>query len=158
MATATTSKNQTEATTERIRDLNERILDAGKQAGGAYLDAYERTLESIADYQENVAKQTDVEWISTVVDAQARFTRELTKLYVSTGRELLKKSPRRRAQRAVQPRSMVTGAPVKARPSGPSRNDTTPATSAGSISRLTACGWRITSSRTRSSGSPCARA
>ena len=90
MATATT-KNQTEATTERIRDLNERILDAGKQAGGAYLDAYEQTLESIADYQENVAKQTDVEWISTVVDAQARFTRELTKLYVNTGRELLKK-------------------------------------------------------------------
>ena len=91
MATATTTKNQTEATTERIRDLNERILDAGKQAGGAYLDAYETTLESIADYQENVAKQTDVEWISTVVDAQARFTRELTKLYVHTGRELLKK-------------------------------------------------------------------
>ena len=90
MATATT-KNQTEATTERIRDLNERILDAGKQAGGAYLDAYEQTLESIADYQEKVAKPTDVEWVSTVVDAQARFTRELTKLYVNTGRELLKK-------------------------------------------------------------------
>jgi hypothetical protein len=80
MAT-TATKNQTEATTERIRDLNEQILDAGKQAGGAYLDAYEKT----------VAKQTDVEWISTVVDAQARFTRELTKLYVNTGRELLKK-------------------------------------------------------------------
>ena len=90
MAT-TATKNQTEATTERIRDLNEQILDAGKQAGGAYLDAYEKTLQSIADYQENVAKQTDVEWISTVVDAQARFTRELTKLYVDTGRELLKK-------------------------------------------------------------------
>ena len=89
MATATT-KNQTEATTERIRDLKERTLEAGKQAGVAYLDAYERTLESIADYQENVAKQTDVEWISTVVDAQARFTRELTKLYVSTSRDLLK--------------------------------------------------------------------
>lgn len=92
MATATaTSKNQTEATTERIRDLNEQILDAGKRAGGAYLDAYEKALQSIADYQEQVAKQTDVEWVSTVVDAQARFTRELTKLYVNTGRELLKK-------------------------------------------------------------------
>jgi hypothetical protein len=91
MATATANKNQTEATTERIRDLNECIIDAGKQAGGAYLDAYEKALESIADYQENVAKQTDVEWMSTVVDAQARFTRELTKLYVNTGRELLKK-------------------------------------------------------------------
>jgi hypothetical protein len=90
MAT-TATKNQTEATTERIRDLNEQILDAGKRAGGAYLDAYEKTLQSIADYQESVAKQTDVEWISTVVHAQARFTRELTKLYVNTGRELLKK-------------------------------------------------------------------
>jgi hypothetical protein len=88
MATAT--KTQTEETTERIRDLNERILDAGKKAGNAYLDAYEKTLQSIADYQETAAKQSDVEWISTVVDAQARFTRELTKVYVSTGRELLK--------------------------------------------------------------------
>jgi hypothetical protein len=88
MATAT--KTQTEETTERIRDLNERILDAGKKAGNAYLDAYEKTLQSIADYQETAAKQTDVDWISTVVDAQARFTRELTKVYVSTGRELLK--------------------------------------------------------------------
>jgi hypothetical protein len=88
MATAT--KTQTEATTERIRDLNEQILDAGKKAGNAYLDAYEKTLQSIADYQETAAKQSDVEWISTVVDAQARFTRELTKVYVSTGRELLK--------------------------------------------------------------------
>ena len=35
MATATATKNQTEATTERIRDLNERILDAGKKAGSA---------------------------------------------------------------------------------------------------------------------------
>jgi hypothetical protein len=89
MPTATT-KNTTEATTERIRDLNERILDAGKKAGGAYLDAYEKALESIADYQLKVAKQTDVEWVSTIVDAQARFTRDLTQLYVSTGRELLK--------------------------------------------------------------------
>jgi hypothetical protein len=86
----TTTKDTTEATTERIRDLNERILDAGKKAGGAYLDAYEKALESIADYQEKVAKQSDVEWVSTIVDAQARFTRDLTKLYVSTGRELLK--------------------------------------------------------------------
>jgi len=79
-----------EETVERIRDLNEQILEAGKKAGGAYLSAYEKALQSIADYQEQVAKQTDVEWVSTIVDAQARFTRELTKLFVSTGREMLK--------------------------------------------------------------------
>jgi hypothetical protein len=84
------STEAVEATVERIRELNEQILDAGKKAGGAYLDAYEKALKSIADYQEQVAKQTDVEWVSTIVDAQARFTRELTKVYVSTGRELLK--------------------------------------------------------------------
>ena len=89
MATAT-PKNPTEATTERIRDLNERIVESGKKAGGAYLDAYERMLTSIADYQESVAKQSDVEWVSTIVNAQARFTRDLTKLYVGTARDLLK--------------------------------------------------------------------
>jgi hypothetical protein len=79
-----------EATVERIRELNEQILDAGKKAGTAYLAAYEKALQSIADYQEQVAQQTDVEWVSTIVDAQARFTRELTKVMVSTGREFLK--------------------------------------------------------------------
>ena len=90
MATATT-KNQTEATTERIRDLNERILEPASRPAAPTSTPTRRRSQSIADYQENVAKQTDVEWISTVVDAQARFTRELTKLYVNTGRELLKK-------------------------------------------------------------------
>jgi hypothetical protein len=80
----------TEQSIKHITDLNEQIVDAAKKAGGASLDAYERALESIAGYQEQVAKQSDVEWISTVIDAQAKFTRELTKLYVGTGRDLLK--------------------------------------------------------------------
>jgi hypothetical protein len=87
---ANESQSTMDETTQRIRDLNERILDAGKKAGGAYLTAYEKALQSIVDYQEQVAKQTDVEWVSTIIEAQARFTRELTRLYVSTGRELLK--------------------------------------------------------------------
>jgi hypothetical protein len=90
MAKANQTTEAVEETVERIRELNERILDAGKKTGGAYLDAYEKALQSIADYQEQVAQQTDVEWISTIVDAQARFTRELTKVFVSTGRDLLK--------------------------------------------------------------------
>jgi hypothetical protein len=80
----------TEQTINHITQLNEQIVDAAKKAGGASLDAYERTLDSIAGYQEQVVKQSDVEWISTVIDTQAKFTRALTKLYVGTGRELLK--------------------------------------------------------------------
>ena len=90
MADNTQTKANADETAERIRDLNERILDAGKKAGGAYLNAYEKALQSIVDYQEQVAKQSDVEWVSTVIEAQAKFTRELTQLYVSAGRELLK--------------------------------------------------------------------
>jgi hypothetical protein len=89
-ADANQTQTTIDETTQRVRDLNERILDAGKKAGGAYLTAYEKALQSIVDYQEQVAKQTDVEWVSTIIEAQARFTRELTRLYVSTGRELLK--------------------------------------------------------------------
>jgi hypothetical protein len=90
MAATTTTKNATEATTEQLRGLSERVLDAGKKAGGVYLDAYEKTMKSIADYQPKVAESTGVEWVSTIADAQARFARDLTQLYVSTGRELLK--------------------------------------------------------------------
>ena len=90
MDTSTDKTSTAEETTDRIRELNERILEAARNAGHAYLDAYEKTLESIAGYQEQVAKQTDVDWISTVVDAQARFTRDLAKVYVSAGREFLK--------------------------------------------------------------------
>jgi hypothetical protein len=79
-----------EDTLQRIRDLNERILEGGKQAGGAYLDAYEQALKSIADYQESFAKQSDIEWVSSIVDAQAKFTRELTNVLVSAGRDALK--------------------------------------------------------------------
>ena len=50
------------------------------------------------------------------------------------------------------------GTPVMPRPAGPSRNATTSATSAGSSSRFTACRSRITSSSTRCSSRPCARA
>lgn len=91
MATKTEqTKNVAEDTTERIRELNERIVEASKKAGGAYLDTYEKALESIADYQETVAKRSDIDWVSTIVDAQAKFTRELTKVYISTGRALVK--------------------------------------------------------------------
>ena len=74
-------------------------------------------------------------------------------------RRVANRDPRRLTrQRAVQPRSSTTGVPVNPRPLGPSRNATTSATSLGSSSRFTACRSRITSSSTRSSGSPCARA
>ncbi len=80
----------TEAAAERIRELNEQILEFGRKAGVTFLDAYETTLKTFADYQDKVADQSQVEWLANVARAQANFTREVTRVYTSTARDLIK--------------------------------------------------------------------
>ena len=65
-----------DAATERIRDLNEQILERIKSGGESALEAYERTLKTVADYQE-AAGQRGAEWVTGLARAQAEFTREL---------------------------------------------------------------------------------
>jgi hypothetical protein len=83
--------NQTaDAAADRIRDLNERIIESSKKAGNTYLDIYEKTLNSIADYQEKIGEQSQVDWVTTIANAQAGFTRDLAGAYSSAARSLLK--------------------------------------------------------------------
>ena len=79
-----------EQAANRIRDLNEQILENGRRAANLYLDLYERTLHSIADLQEQAAGASQVEFISEFAKSQARFTRDLGEAYASAARELLK--------------------------------------------------------------------
>jgi hypothetical protein len=88
--TKSTANGNVEAAADRIREVNERIIESSKKAGNVYLDLYEKTLNSIADYQEKVGKQTEVEWVTTVANAQANFTRELATAYTSAARSLIK--------------------------------------------------------------------
>jgi hypothetical protein len=92
MATATQSKasKDIDAAAERIRELNEQVLDFGRKAGVQFLDAYESTLKTFADYQDKVADQSQVEWVASIARAQANFTREVTRVYTSSARDLLK--------------------------------------------------------------------
>ncbi len=89
MATKTRQPD-VEAATERIRYLNERIIDSAKKAGGVYLDTYEKSLKSIADFQETVGGATGIEWVSTVASSQANFTRSVADAHTSAAREVLK--------------------------------------------------------------------
>jgi hypothetical protein len=94
MATKSRSQRtggQAQDTVERIRELNERILGNARQAGNTYLDAYERALSTIVEYQESAAKSAPVDWMTSVLEAQANFTREFGNLYASTARETLQK-------------------------------------------------------------------
>jgi hypothetical protein len=91
---ATQTKTQTEKdidqATKRIRELNEQVLEFGRSAGLGFLEAYEQNLQTFADYQDKVADQSKIDWISNIARAQANFTREITKVYTSTARDLLK--------------------------------------------------------------------
>lgn len=76
-----------DAAIERIRTLNERILESVKQGGDAALEAYERTLRSLAEYQESAGKRGS-EWVGGLAKAQAAFTRELASVSPAAARAL----------------------------------------------------------------------
>jgi hypothetical protein len=79
-----------EEAAERIREINERIMESAKKSGSASLDAYERALRSMADFQEKVGGASQIEWVSSIARAQADFTREMVDAYISAARTLLK--------------------------------------------------------------------
>ena len=79
-----------EAATERIRDLNEQILERIKSGGESALEAYERTLKTVADYQE-AAGERGGEWVTGLAQAQAQFTRELASASPAAARALGKR-------------------------------------------------------------------
>jgi hypothetical protein len=80
----------TEATADRIREISDRLVEEGRKVGLTSLDAYEKSFNGVAELQHKLARNSQVEWISTVLDAQADFTRSVTEAYASAGRELLK--------------------------------------------------------------------
>ena len=81
---------ETEAAAERIRELNEQVLDFGKKAGLQFLEAYEASVKTFADYQDKFAETAQPEWVATAARAQANFNREITRVYATTTRDLLK--------------------------------------------------------------------
>lgn len=88
--TKTQAEKDTDQATKRIRDLNEQVLDFGRNAGTGFLEAYEKNLQTFADYQDKVADQTKVDWVANIARAQANFTREISRVYASTARDLIK--------------------------------------------------------------------
>jgi hypothetical protein len=92
MATATQQKTTEdfEQHAERVREYNDKALDAGKKLSGTIVDTYEKYSLTLADAGQKAADATNVEWIAAAASAQAGMTRELTKAYASAARELLK--------------------------------------------------------------------
>jgi hypothetical protein len=95
MATQTKTRNDSatqsfDEAADRLRDLNERIIESSRKAGQSYVDAYEKTLTSIADFQDRIGKSSQVEWFSTLAHAQADFIRNWAEAYTTAARNVLK--------------------------------------------------------------------
>ena len=79
-----------DAAAQRIRDLNERLIEMSKSAGLTTLDAYEKALQSLADFEEKVASATQLDWVSALATTQAKFITDLTSSYTKAARDLIK--------------------------------------------------------------------
>jgi hypothetical protein len=88
MPTQTKSDPISDAT-EKVTALGEKAVENGKKASSVLLDSYEKTVVALADSYVKAARSTNVDWISTVADAQADFAREAAKSYTSAARTLV---------------------------------------------------------------------
>ena len=87
---AAAAEARVEAVAQRVRKLNERIIDESKSAGEATLTAYEKALKAIAASLERGPGKSDVEWISTLATTQAKWIRDVTTAWTDAARGMLK--------------------------------------------------------------------
>lgn len=79
-----------EETTDKIREFNEKLLDAAKQASKVSLDAYEKSVASFVDFETKAAEATKIDWVTTLTKAQTSYILETNKAFTTAAREVLK--------------------------------------------------------------------
>lgn len=91
---ATSTKQTTfipdfEAASERLREANERFVEAGRKVTGAYLDGVERSLAGLTQFERKLSEQSQVEPVASLFAAHAKLTEEVTKASLAAARELI---------------------------------------------------------------------
>jgi len=80
-----------EAAAARVRALSEQVVDQAKKNGLVWLESYERVLQNMLDLQEQAAKNTGADWVSTLATTQANFVRETSSVLFDAMRHQLGK-------------------------------------------------------------------
>ncbi len=88
--TASFSIPSFEGATDSIKDLNEKWMESSKHAGLLTLDAYEKAMSSIVDFEKKVASDSDMEWVSALATTHAKAISDMTSFYTTAVRDLLK--------------------------------------------------------------------
>ena len=77
-----------EEPTQRMRDLNERLIDSSKSAGLVALDTFEKAMLS-SRFEQQIASASQLDWVSEAAKAHSKFVSEMTSTYTSAVRDLL---------------------------------------------------------------------
>lgn len=78
-----------EESVARVREMNERLLESSKSAGRVALDAYEKALRSMLEFQQTMAGASQLDWVTALASAHAQFVREFNAAYLKAAREAL---------------------------------------------------------------------
>jgi hypothetical protein len=89
-STSTFEVPSVEEATQGLRALNEQFVESSKTAGLKTLDAYEKAVTGIVDFEKKVAADSQVEWISSLATAHAKVLSDMTASYTTAVRDLLK--------------------------------------------------------------------
>ena len=79
-----------EETANRIRELNEKLIQLAKESGQSSLDTYEKALQSLVDFEKSVASRSQLDWVTGLANTHAKFVQDLTGFYINAAREALK--------------------------------------------------------------------
>lgn len=79
-----------DAAADRIRGLNEQVIEQAKKQGNASLDAWEKALQTVVDFEQKAAGASQLDFVKALTDAHVRFVTSTSDAYLKAARELLK--------------------------------------------------------------------
>jgi transposase len=91
---ATTTRNDPtsdfDAATERVREANDRLTEAGRKVTTAYLDGVERYVVGLAEAERKLAREAQFAAVGDLLKAHATVTEEVVRAGVAATRELIR--------------------------------------------------------------------
>jgi hypothetical protein len=67
-----------------------KVIQAAKDAGQVTLDAYEKTLARLVDFDEKVASNSELDWVTALANTHAKFVQDISSSDINAARELVK--------------------------------------------------------------------
>jgi hypothetical protein len=79
-----------DAAAKRVKELSDQVAAQAKKNGLEWLENYEKVLKNMLDLEEQAAKQSGVDWATTLATTHANFVRETSEIFFSAMSKQLK--------------------------------------------------------------------